>query len=223
MRTWGNDDSVDANDDCVVCSSSSSSRMSKWRRKPLSRLSGSRACRANPCVHATYYTVYNLPHCNSNTIYPPNRRHSPIVCTINYPNITLANICLASLSLANTAILFRLLSLSLSCSLSLSSHNLKVFLPSRCTTGEKPSVDSALSWLVRVTCLQTCPSCLRAKHSNDRPKIISTISGLPVYNTQAFSVGVQKSVCKDLPHALYLFFLPRLILPESFLLQNFPS
>lgn len=127
MRTWGNDDSVDANDDCVVCSSSSSSRMSKWRRKPLSRLSGSRACRANPCVHATYYTVYNLPHCNSNTIYPPNRRHSPIVCTINYPNITLANICLASLSLANTAILFRLLSLSLSCSLSLSSHNLKVF------------------------------------------------------------------------------------------------
>ena len=67
----------------------------------------------------------------------------------------------------------------------------------------------------RVTCLQTSPSCLRTKHSNDRPKFICTISGLLYLFSmlKLFLLDCKKSVCKDMPHALLLFSLPRVILP----------
>ena len=93
-RRWRNDDSADGNDDCVVCSS-------RAGRKPLSRVSGKKACQADPCVHTLLYSI------TSQTSILPTPTHSPIVCTIlPYNYITRPNICLPSRAIhANTAIL----------------------------------------------------------------------------------------------------------------------
>ena len=70
-------------------------------RKPLSRVSGKKACQANPCVHTLLYSI------TSQTSILPTPTHSPIVCTIlPYNYITRPNICLPSRAIhANTAIL----------------------------------------------------------------------------------------------------------------------
>ena len=132
--------------------------------------------------HLLYYLLY-ITYITILSIHL-NRRHSPIVCTINYPTITLPNICLPSLPLAILSLQYY--------------------------SGLYPGL------------LFLFPQIQSRKHSNDRPKIISTISGLPVYNTQAFSVGLEKAFAK-ICHMHFNFFPPRLILPESFLPQNFPS
>ena len=71
----------------------------------------------------------------------------------------------------------------------------------------------------RVTYLQT--SCVRTKHSNDRPKFIWTISGLSVFNAQAFSAEVRKKRLQR--YAMCTLVFSSLCNFTCVLFANFPS
>ena len=174
------------------------------RRKPVSRVSGKACYAAATLVCMPYYSIELTAqqyYSSKLFTYLPIPQHTFLLITLQFyykgQYISTKSILQFMLKHCNTIVSI-LVSFSI------------IVVPLH----ELSSVLLHLSQ-TRVTCLQTSPSCLRTKHSNDRPKFICTISGLLYLFSmlKLFLLDCKKSVCKDMPHALLLFSLPRVILP----------